>query len=111
MHGPPGDVGTAEGDPPGVGLELAGELRDQRRLAGAVRADDGVDLAIVDREADVVGGDDPPELLAQVLGDEERHDSGAGDERAGSKIPARPRRAKSTMTISTGPRKSAQYSV
>src|SRR5262249_3919232 len=58
--------------PPGVRLELTGELSDQRGLAGPVGPDHGVDLAVLHREPDVVGGDDAPELLAQMLGDEER---------------------------------------
>ena len=47
---------AAEADRPGAGAELAGEQIDQRRLAGAVRADDGVDLADVDVERDLGDG-------------------------------------------------------
>ena len=45
-----GDVAAVEMDAAGVGRDLAGELADQRGLAGAVRADDGVQLAARDIE-------------------------------------------------------------
>src|SRR6516165_12541062 len=41
-----GHVAAFETDAPGIGGDLAGELADQRGLAGAVRADDGVKLAL-----------------------------------------------------------------
>ncbi len=45
VDGQAGDVLAAEGDGAGIQRHLAGDLADQRRLAGAVRADDGVELA------------------------------------------------------------------
>ena len=41
-----GDVGSAVGDRPGVGLDHAGDAVEERRLARAVGADQRVDLAV-----------------------------------------------------------------
>ena len=49
----------------------AGEHVEERRLAGAVRADQRHDRAARDREVDIVGRDEPAELLAHALGDDE----------------------------------------
>ena len=49
-----GDVLAEEMDPPGGGREVAGDGVEQRRLAGAVGAEDGVLLAGGDRQRDVV---------------------------------------------------------
>ena len=56
---------------------------EERRLAGAVRPDQGDDRAARDREVDVVGRDEAAELLPHVLGDEQivgwaRHQSSVG---------------------------------
>src|SRR6478736_6310786 len=45
VHRQRGDVAAAEMDAAGIRRDLAGELADQRGLAGAVRPDDGVQLA------------------------------------------------------------------
>ena len=60
-----GDVVAVEDDPAGGRLVDAGEHVEERRLAGAVRADQADDRAARDREVDVVDGDEPAELLAQ----------------------------------------------
>ena len=62
-----GDVVAGEADAAGVRRDLAGELADQRGLAGAVRADDGVQLARRHRERDAVGGDHAAEALGQSV--------------------------------------------
>ena len=72
-----GDVVAVETDAAGVGRDLAGELADQRGLAGAVRADDGVQLARRHVERDVVGGDDAAEALAQAVDLQQRLSHGA----------------------------------
>ena len=61
-----GDVAAGEMDGAGVGREVAGELADQRRLAGAVGADQGVDLARPHVDRDVVGRDQAAEALDQA---------------------------------------------
>ena len=64
----------------GVGQHEADEHLHQRRLAGAVLAEDAVDAAAVQRDADAVAGDDLPE----VLGDVDEFHGGRGAE-----LPAR----------------------
>jgi hypothetical protein len=66
-----GHVLAVEDDLAGGGLVHAREHVEERRLAGAVRADQADDLAPRDREVDVVGRDEPAELLADFVGDEE----------------------------------------
>ena len=72
MHRQMGDVAAGEVDGAGVGREVAGELADQRGLAGAVGADQGVDLARPHVDRDVVGGDQAAEALDQAVGGEQR---------------------------------------
>ena len=55
-----------------VRLVLAGDDLRQRRLAGAVLADEPENLRPADVDRDVVEGDDARELLAQAPGFEER---------------------------------------
>ena len=78
---PPGrqgrDVPAGEDDAAGVRGDLAGELADQRGLAGAVRADDGVQLAGGTSSDDVVGGDDAAEALGQAVDLQQRLRHGA----------------------------------
>ncbi len=61
------DVMPVEKDLPGVGCEAAGDLGDERRLAGAVRADEGVHLARAHREVDAVDGDHAAEMLVEAF--------------------------------------------
>ena len=72
-----GDVAAAEANAAGVGRELADELADQRGLAGAVRPDDGVQLALRHVERDGIGGDHAAEAFAQALDLQERVSHGA----------------------------------
>ena len=60
-HGP-----AAQADLAGVGLVDAGEQADQRRLAGAVLAEQHMDLAGMEIEGDVVVGDDAGERLGDA---------------------------------------------
>ena len=69
---------AGEADAAGVGRDLAGQLADQRGLAGAVRTDDGVQLARRHREVDAVGRDDAAEALGQTVDREQRVSHGAG---------------------------------
>jgi hypothetical protein len=60
------DVGAVEDDPaPGRRLHATDRLQ-QRRLAGSVRADEGDDLALVDRERDTGDCRQPAEALLDV---------------------------------------------
>ena len=57
---------------PEFGSKLPGELADQRGLAGAVRADDGVQFAGHDVERQIVGRDEAAEPAHQVVDAEQR---------------------------------------
>src|SRR5205085_8014346 len=62
----PGDVGAVEDDAAALGREHAGDLTDQRRLAGAVRPDQRVHLAARHFQGHIVGGDDAAEAFADA---------------------------------------------
>src|SRR5207302_10584137 len=62
----PGDLLAEQPDLAGVGFEEAGDDVEQGRLAGTVGADQAEDLAVVDREADVVDRLHPAEALAHA---------------------------------------------
>ncbi len=62
------DVDAVEADRAGVGVEIAGDQVEQRRLAGAVRADDAERLAARDRQIDAVGGLERAEGLGEAAG-------------------------------------------
>src|SRR5262249_44455342 len=53
--------------------DLAGDQIEQRRLAGAVRADDQATLAGRDRKIDVGGDAQAAELLAEIADAERSH--------------------------------------
>ena len=57
---------------PALGRQLAGELRDQRGLAGAVRPDHGVGLAMATMRSRSVGRDHAAEGLAETFGAQQR---------------------------------------
>src|SRR5947208_2675153 len=58
-----GDVAPVEHDPARIRPEPAGQLPDQRGLAGAVRTDERMGFALADAERHVVGGDERAERL------------------------------------------------
>ena len=47
-------------------------MTDQSGLSGTVRTDDGVQLALLHRQNDRIGGDDTAETLRQAVNLEER---------------------------------------
>ena len=61
-----GDVAALEHDLAGGRRDLAGQHLEEGRLAGAVRADDAAQLALVDGEVDVAVGDDAAVALGQA---------------------------------------------
>ena len=65
-RGQRGDVLAGEADRAGVGPQVAGELADEGGLAGAVRADDGVRLALGTSSVDAVGRAQRAEALGQA---------------------------------------------
>ena len=62
-----GDLAAVEEDAAGVGRLEAGDQVEQRRLAGAVGADDAEDLALVDIEGDVGVGGEAAEALGHAF--------------------------------------------
>ena len=68
-----GDVRAGEDDPAGVRRLEAGDQVEQRRLAGAVRADHRGDAAVDDLQIDRIDGDQPAEPPRHVLQREQRH--------------------------------------
>jgi hypothetical protein len=62
-----GDVDVAQEDASRRRRELPGDLVDEARLAGAVRADQRMELARRDRQIDVPGDDEAAERLLQRL--------------------------------------------
>src|ERR1700730_7707038 len=87
--------------------DLAGEEADQRGLAGAVRADDGVEFAARNVERDGVGSDDAAEALGQTVDLQQRCCHGARL----SNRPEMPPCRKIATRSSVGPRKRPGYSV
>ena len=61
------DVPAAEADAPAVGGERARDEIEERRLAGPVGAHDAEELALLEREADVVDGADAAERFRHPL--------------------------------------------
>src|SRR6185437_7092913 len=104
------DVVAGEDDAAAVGSQLAGELGDQRRLAGAVGADQRVHLAGTHLQVDAGAGDHTAEALGQPLHVEQRRVA-VQRRHARSSAPARPRRAKRTTISSIQPVQNAQYVV
>ena len=73
MRLPAGDVGAVEDDAPAGRRLHAADRLQQRRLAGPVRADEGDDLALVDRERDSGDCRESAEPLFDVGQFEDRH--------------------------------------
>ena len=66
VHGEPGDVVAVELDGAAVAAEHPEQAVEERRLAGAVRADEADPLALVDVDVDAVERDDAGEPLRHV---------------------------------------------
>src|SRR5919204_3200649 len=82
------DVGAAERDHAGVRSRRARDQPQRRRLARAVRSDQGRRLAAGELEREPVHRDDPAEGLPQALGAEDRlAGDGGGSRRARSEPP------------------------
>src|SRR5947209_9243583 len=66
VGGEPRYVCAEQLDVSGIGFEVAGDLVEQRGLAGAVRTDDQVPLAWADRHRDILRHRQPAERLVQM---------------------------------------------
>jgi hypothetical protein len=67
MGRPTGDIDLPNLYAPSRGLKVSGNDVDERRLAGSVRTDESKNLAALNREADVIDGTEPTEVLADSL--------------------------------------------
>src|SRR3954462_3101059 len=130
-----GDVPSIEGDPSRIGPEFAGQLSDQRGLAGTVRTDERMSFALADAQRHVIGSNERPERLAQVMdlqhelahGDRSGLESAIGAVSSGPStsgaagaspapvarrsMPQIPSFSSSTRATSSGPKNSIQCSV
>src|SRR3954462_6261230 len=99
-----GDVAAVEENPAGARRKLAGEQVEERGLAGAVRADDRMQRALLDAQAQRVDRGEGAEGLRQLARFEKRHFIFPNRDQA-STTP--PRKKSTTMTNAT-PRSSGQ---
>src|SRR5439155_7936595 len=103
-----------EHDRPGIGSELAVEHVEQRRLACAVRPDDGDFLAGIDREREFTQGMHAAVGFAKTIDDQDRRLAHVGCRPLTPMrctMPARPSGKKSTSAITTAPTVARQNSV
>ena len=106
VRGERGDVVAVEEDGPGGRLENAGEQVDQRRLAGAVRPDQGVAGAALELERDVVGRRQAAEALDErARGEDRRHRFVP----APNHVHGRTKRSRPTSTSTTRNRPSQKF--
>ena len=80
MDRQPRDVAAGEADMALLRRDLAGDEADEGRFARAVRADHGMEFAVLDVEIDGVGCDDAAEAFGQTLDCKQRisHRAGLG---------------------------------
>ena len=100
---PAGDVVAGEAHRAGGRRELAGEHVDQRRLAGAVGADHGMDLADVQVERDRVDRGQAAEAAAEAGGLEQRRLSHGALPRSSAPRPIRPFGSSATKAMIARP--------
>src|SRR5207248_11748323 len=82
--GDAGDVAAEQVHRAAVGLQLAGDQVEQRRLAGAVRADDQPPLAGLDAEPDPGGDAQPAKRLFEAADFERAHSPASRARAAGA---------------------------
>ena len=85
-----GDIAALEGDAARVGTQQPGQGIEEGAFAGAVRADDGVEFAGLDREVDSAERHQPAETLDERLHAQDRTTHVAS--RVGSGAARAPRR-------------------
>ena len=114
VHGRGGDVVALEQDLAAVGLEMRADQIDERCLAGAVRADQRKELALVDDEVHAVAGAGLAELLAKIdrlKKDHEDFSFGRSLAASAEIAPTMPVGSSMTSSTRTTPSRSCQYSV
>src|SRR6516162_9640282 len=114
VNGRERDVLAFEQDLAAVGGQLRADEIDERRLAGAVRANEGEELALVDHEVHPVAGLGLAELLAEIDGLKKDHaifSFGRSLLTSAERAPTIPVGSSSTSSTSTTPSRNCQYSV
>src|SRR5262245_44099810 len=110
-----GDAPALEQDIAGIGPQLTADHVEARGLAGAVRSDQGKQLAATDLEADAVHGPHAAKRLVQVANRKHHHGVflNAARRRATAlaKEPTMPPGNMSTSTRMMAPSRARQYSV
>ncbi len=106
-----GDVVPREPDTAGVGPDLAAELVDEGRLAGAVRADQRMDFACLDSHGHVVGGKQAAEALHEAVDLEDRGHHRPPRTKSRARSAMIPPRVSRTTVRTMTPTQSCQYSV
>src|SRR5262245_23654926 len=109
-----GDVFALEQDPAAVRLELSADQINERGLAGAVRAHEREEFALVDGEIHAVAGTQVAELLAEIDRLEKDHEDfscGRSLSATAEIAPTIPVGKSMTRSTRTTPSRSCQYSV
>ena len=101
-----GNVFAIENDLTGGLPEKAADQVEERRLAGAVRADHGAQFAGFDRHRDVVDGDQAAEMFRDVLDPQQAHVVAFR-----RMMPSTPRGKNSTISTKNRPTNDIQFSV
>ena len=116
VRGDAGDVAALQHHLAAIRLRVPGDQIEERRLAGAVRADDGGDAPLLDVQAHVVGGDEARERFAQACGRRasspalSRQTARAPEQRHGWRRPRRPE-TRTAGRAGCMPSTNGQYSV
>src|SRR5699024_2183742 len=98
-----GDITAIERHAPGRGLIDAGDQVEQRRLAGAVGADDGIDLAALYLEIQILDCQHAAEFLAQAAYGQQTVRHASPRRNRCSSVGSRPRGRKIMTTIRMAP--------
>ena len=101
-----GNILALENDLAGGLREEAADQIEERGLAGAVRTDDGAQLALLDRHRHAVDGDQAAEMLRYIFDAQQAHDVALRLTR-----PSTPRGKNSTTSMKISPTNDIQFSV
>ena len=97
-----GDVAAGETDAPRARRDTSADKADERRLSGAVGSDDRADLALFDRQVDILDGFQPAEAASEAIrGEQRRH--GSHGSHLSRMVPMRPFGKNRMSTMSATP--------
>src|SRR5437763_10564194 len=109
--GKAGDVAIVEAHLSGIWSELSVDDVEAGRLAGAIGADQGQELACAEIEADIVEGAHTAECLRQIAYREDAHAAFLRASRAFASVPTTPPGKTKTRMSITSPRSPRQKAV